>query len=98
MASSNHFSDTDKKVGQHIAAARQRVAHLAGLEAGTQAAERRIATAAQTRLEKVEADLAKLRGPAQLDDTARDRFLALHAERGRLHDVMGRAQAALERE
>jgi hypothetical protein len=95
MAHDNPSPGTDKLVGQHIAAARQRIAHLAGLEAGTQAAERRIAEAAQKRLEAVDADLAKLRGPAQLDDTARDRFLALTEERGRLHDVMGRAQSAL---
>ena len=79
----------------HIAAARRRLAHLAGLEAGTEAAERKILESAEARLVTVEDDLAKARRRALLADGPADRYLALTQERARLLDVIKRSRSAL---
>ena len=79
----------------HIAAARRRLGHLAGLEAGTRAAEQRILDAARERLETVEAELAQARRHALLRDAAATRTLELTEERGRLLEVIRRAEATL---
>lgn len=81
---------------RHIEAARRRVAHLHALDHATQAAEQRIRDAALKRLEAVEADLAKLRPRALLHDDAAARLAELTAERGRLLEVIRRADAQLE--
>lgn len=79
----------------HIAAARRRLAHLSGLEAGTEAAEQKIRDAAHARLEVVDAELAQARRGAMLHDRPAARYIELTEERGRLLETINRANAAL---
>jgi len=79
---------------QHIAAAKARLAHTAGLAAKTHATEQRILEAAESRLEEVRADLDKLRHRVHLDPRAADRYRELTLESGQLATVIARARAA----
>lgn len=81
---------------QHIAGARRRLTHLAGLADRTAAAERRILDAANDRRSAVDVDLGKLRPQVDLDDSAADRYQSLTLERGRLDTVIARARQVLE--
>lgn len=81
---------------QHIAAARQRLIHLAGLAAKTEASERRILSAAEHRREEVRGELERLRPRAVADRAAGDRYQELTAELGQLEAVIARAHQALE--
>lgn len=80
---------------QHIAAARRRLGHLAGLEAGTAKAEQAILQHARERLDTVEAELEQVRRHAAVKDRAATRYLELTEERGRLLEVIQRANDAL---
>jgi len=78
-----------------MAAARRRLGHLAGLEAATATAERKILEAAEKRLAQVEEDLAKARRRALLHDGAATATIELTSERARLREVIRRAHEAL---
>lgn len=85
----------DTQHQKHIEAARRRVAHLAAMSDATADAERQIRDAAQTRLETVEAELAKVTPRAILHDGAAEQHATLLKERARLHTVIANADAAL---
>jgi hypothetical protein len=87
--------DDAPTLSQHIAAARTRLGHLAGLSARTDAAERAILKAAQARLAAIQADLDKLRGRAVADPALGDRYTALVLERGQVELVIAHARQAL---
>jgi hypothetical protein len=80
---------------QHIAAARTRLTHLAGLAARTDAAELKILEAAEDRRAAISADIEKLRPRVNLDDEAGDKYMALITERGQLDTVAGRSRQVL---
>lgn len=79
----------------HRAAAAKRLAHLGGLAARTDAAERRILDAAEDRLRIVRAELDQLRPRALADDAAAERYQALTLESGQLDTVIANARAVL---
>ena len=80
---------------EHIGAARKRLGHLAGLAHRTEAAERAILAAATEMLEKVEADLQKLRARVHTDPDAAEQYQALTAERGQLQTIIAQARKTL---
>jgi hypothetical protein len=86
---------TSEPPSPHIEAARRRLAHLGGLAAQTEEAERRILTSATDRLAVVREELDKLRPRAIADHAAGDRYLALTQERGQLETVIAQAQQVL---
>lgn len=87
---------TDKRrPDQHLAAARSRLLHLAGLAAKTEATERQILAAAEARLAAVRADLDKLRPRALTDAAAGDRYRELTLEAGQIETVIAQAREAL---
>ncbi len=75
----------DPTLARHIAAARRRVAHLEGLAAGCDAAERKILEAAEARAEALDEELSRARRRAGLDPRAARRVEELTAERARCH-------------
>lgn len=78
-----------KKIHTHLG-------ELAGLSAKTEAAERRILSSAEARLEEVQAQIDRARaGVEAAPDAAQDRYLELVRERGELHQVIAKAQQAL---
>ncbi len=81
---------------KHLDAARARLAHLGGLAARTEQAEKKILEAAQSRLEAVDADLAKLRPRVLLDPETGKQYQSLTMERGQLQTVIGQSQQHLE--
>ncbi len=80
---------------RHLDAARRRCAHLSGILAASETAERNIHAAAVERLAVVQGDIAKARARAHTDPDSADRLLALTLEAGRLHTVIGRAHDTL---
>ncbi len=80
---------------KHITGAKARVQHLAGLQAKTDAAERKILEAAQHRAGEVEARLKALRPRIDLDTSAADTYQELTLERGQLALVIAQAQQHL---
>lgn len=81
---------------KHIAAARRRLGHLAGLEAETAAVERKILQAAEDRLAAVQADLERLRPRATMPGSeAAARYEELTLERGHLSLVIAQARQEL---
>ena len=80
---------------RHIDASKRRLAHLAGLAAKTEEAERRILAAATHRIEAVEADLGVLRPRVQIDPAAAGRYQELTLERGQLQVAIARAREVL---
>lgn len=80
---------------RHIDAAKQRLAHLAGLSERTEAAERKILESAEDRLTAIDADLGKLRPRVNLDDAAGDQYQELTLERGQCVLVIERAKQVL---
>lgn len=79
---------------RHIEAAKRRLAHLGGLAARTHEAEQSILAAAEERERAIDAELAKLRPRALLDDDAARRVEELTAERGHLHTIAAKSRAA----
>jgi 2-phospho-L-lactate guanylyltransferase (CobY/MobA/RfbA family) len=79
---------------RHIQATRTRLAHLGGLSAKSDAADKAILHAAEQRLAVVDSDLAKLSPRAIADAAAGDAYQRLTLERGQLVTVIARAQAA----
>ena len=77
----------------HIAAAKRRLAHLAGLRARTDEADRRIRAAAEERHAAVLADIGRLRGRAGFDPAAADAYQRLTIERGQLEQVIAQSPA-----
>jgi glutathione S-transferase len=67
---------------------RQKLSELNGLSLKSQAADRRIAEAAEDRLRVVEAEIQKLRPTVLTDPSAADRYQALILERGRLQTLL----------
>ncbi len=80
---------------KHVAGAKARLAHLAGLAEKTDATEHKILAAAMERLELVDCDLSKLRPRVNLDDAAAERYQELTLERGQLALVIAKARSAL---
>jgi hypothetical protein len=87
--------DSSASPDRHIAAAKLRLGHLAGLTAKTDAAERSILESAEARLAGVDADLAKLRPRVNLDQGAADSYMAAATERGQLALVIERARQVI---
>jgi hypothetical protein len=80
---------------KHIAGTKSRLAQLAGLAARTEAAERRIAGAAEDRRAALCADLDKLRPRVHLDPGAAEQYQALVLERGQIDTVLANARRVL---
>lgn len=80
---------------RHIAAAKTRLAHLAGLSGKTVAAERSILSAAEQRQHVVERELSSLADRVLTDHEAADRYTTLIQERGQLRMVIASAREAL---
>jgi hypothetical protein len=78
-----------------MAAARRRVAHLEAMSRATDAAEAKIAEAAEKRLAEVDAEIAKARPRAMLHDGAAEHLETLTTERGHLQRVIAQAQARM---
>ncbi len=76
-------------------ALRKRLGDLSGLEAQTEAVERKILEASRDRLDVVQADLDRLRPRVALDDGAAGAYEKLIIERGRLNTVVANALAVL---
>ncbi len=80
----------------HIEKARASIGDLGALADKTEAAERRILSAAKERLDAVQADIESLRpGLEAAADSQQDRYLELIEERGKLNTVIARAEKAL---
>lgn len=80
---------------RHIAAARTRLTHLAGLAGKTANAERSILTAAEQRMKAVERELASVADRVLTDMKAAERYMTLTEEVGRLKLVIASAREAL---
>ena len=76
---------------------RRHLAELAALAHKTEAAERRILENAQAELERVQAKIKKLRGPAMVPGAPEaDEYQQAVHDRGRLNVVIAQAQRILE--
>jgi hypothetical protein len=81
---------------RHIENTRAHLGELHGLAAKTEAAERRILSSAEARLDEVNAALERLRpGVEAAPDKSQDRYLALVEERGQLNTVIAKARQVL---
>lgn len=80
---------------RHIAAAKTRLGHLAGLAARTSAAERSILAAAEQRLTAVTKEMASVADRVLTDSDAADRYVTLIQERGRLKLVIASSREVL---
>lgn len=81
---------------QHMNKARSQLGELAALSARTEAAERRILSAAEARLDAVQAEIADMQPRMSLaTDDEENRYLSLVEERGRLNKVIAKAREAL---
>ncbi len=87
---------TDKDSMEHVTArVKERVKEASGLLAHTYAVEKNIVKAAIARLEKVTADLERIRRIAETDAQAAERYQALTLERGRLETVIAKGRETL---
>ena len=77
----------------HTAAARRRLAHLAGMDAHTARTESRILAAAEDRLSKVGGEADKLRHRVFTDDKAAEAYEAAITEAAQLRTVIATARA-----
>lgn len=83
---------------RHMENARGQLGSLASLASKTEADERGILGRAETRLAEVGAALDRLRPGVEGAPTAsQDRYLDLVHERGQLHTIIAKAQAALDK-
>lgn len=83
-------------VKAHAAKTRRQLGDLGALAARTEAAERRILSSAESRLDAVQAALDKMESDMALaSDEIEDRYLELVEERGRLNKVIGKARQSL---
>lgn len=78
----------------HIAAARVLLGHLAGLAAQTEAAEKAILDAAESRLEAVTRDLNRLQPRAVTDPSAGEQYATLTQEKGQLMGIIALSRMA----
>ncbi len=72
---------------------KHKLADLSRLGAVTDATDKAIVSAARERLERVNKDIEKLRPRALTDEAVAEHYQALILERGKLHQVMGKANA-----
>ncbi len=81
---------------EHIEKTRSHLGELHGLAAKTEAAERRILAAAESRLSDVDRMLDRLRpGLESSPENSQSRYLSLVEERGRLQLVISKARSVL---
>ena len=80
---------------EHIAAAQDRLGHLAGLANKTHHAERKILDAAEKRRASIDADLVKLVSRVYTDPAASDQYQAMVLERGRLDVIAAQSRNIL---
>lgn len=83
------MTDTTK----HIAAIRAQLANLAGIKSAAMQSESAIQTAAEKRLEAVDANLKALKPRVFLDDGAAKQYEGLTLERGRLQRILSGEKA-----
>ena len=82
---------------QHIDNTRRQLGELGAMAAQTEAMERKILERAQEQLGKIEGDLDRARVAAMTgDDTAKNQYTDMVAERGRLQQVIAHARQVLE--
>lgn len=79
---------------QHIDGTQKQLGELAAMAHQTQEAERQILAKAEEHLAKVEKDLPAARTAAHTSDGSA--YMALIAERGRLHQVIAQARQVLK--
>ena len=81
---------------QHIENTRRQLGELGAMAAQTEAMERKILERAQEQLGKIEGDLDRARVAAMTgDDTAKNQYTDMVAERGRLLQVIAQARQVL---
>lgn len=80
---------------RHIAAAKTRLGHLAGLAGKTSAAERSILAAAEQRMTAVAKEMASVADRVLTDPDAAERYVTLVQERGRLQLVIASSREVL---
>ncbi len=80
----------------HIDKARSTLGELGGLTAKTEAAERKILSSAESRLEDVQKAIARAQAGAESSpESEQDRYIALVEERGQLNIVIAKSKKAL---
>jgi len=83
-------------VRQHIENTRRQLGELGAMAAQNEAMERQILERSQKLLGKIEGDIDKARADSMAgDDAAKEHYMHMVAERGRLQQVIAQANAIL---